>query len=351
MTRMASQTSPVIGGVDTHLDLHFAAVVEGDGTVLGTNSFPTTRHGYRSLLAWMRSYGQVVRVGVECTGTYGAGLVRLLGREGVPVLEVTAPDASARRAKGKDDTLDAIAAARAAASGQRVQVAKRRDGQVEALRVLRTTRKTAVRCRRATLQQLHNTIVAAPEDIRDELRGFTRMKLVRTLAASRPNPTAFRDQHVATRLALKSLARRILELNDEVANLDEMIEPLVAELAPGLVALSGVGTESAGELLVAAGDNPDRLTSEASFAMLCGAAPIPASSGKTERHRLNRGGNRQANSALHMIVISRMRIDARTKTYVARRSAEGLSKREIMRCLKRYVAREVFRVLQAGTLT
>ncbi len=349
MKSMTPDTALVIGGVDTHLDLHFAAVVEPDGDVLGTKAFPTTRHGYRLLLAWMRSYGHLRRVGVECTGTYGAGLVRLLGREGIPVLEVTAPDSQARRAKGKDDTLDAIAAARAAASGQRVQVAKNRNGQVEALRVLRTTRKTAVRCRRATLQQLHNTIVAAPEDLRDELRHLTRMKLLRSLAASRPNPTAFRTQAVATRLALKSLARRILELNDEIASLDEMIVPLVAELAPALVELPGVGTESAGELLVTAGDNPDRLGSEASFAMLCGACPIPASSGKTKRHRLNRGGNRQANSALHMIVISRMRLDPRTKAYVARRTAEGLSKRETMRCLKRYVAREVFAVLTANS--
>ena len=230
MTSIAPTKTDVIGGVDTHLDLHMAAVVEPDGTVLGTRAFPTTRAGYRQLLAWMKGHGNLLRVGVESTGTYGAGLVRLLGREGVPVLEVTGPDKSVRRSSGKDDTLDAIAAARAAASGQRVQVAKDRNGQVEALRVLRTTRKTAVKCRRATLQQLHNTIVAAPEDIRDELRGFTRMRLLRTLAASRPNQTAFRDPACATRLALKSLARRVLELNDEIAELDRMIEPLVAEL-------------------------------------------------------------------------------------------------------------------------
>ena len=204
MDSMTTSTTPVIGGVDTHLDLHFAAAVTPDGTVIGTKAFPTTRHGYRLLLAWMRSHGTLKRVGVECTGTYGAGLVRLLGREGVPVLEVTGPDPSARRAKGKDDTLDAIAAARAAASGQRVQVAKNRNGQVEALRVLRTTRKTAVRCRRATLQQLHNTIVAAPENVRDELRHLTRMKLIRTLAASRPNTAAFRDQTAATRHRARS---------------------------------------------------------------------------------------------------------------------------------------------------
>lgn len=337
----------VIGGVDTHQDLHSAAVVTIDGTPLGTASFPTTRSGYRRLLFWMRSYGSLLRVGVESTGTYGAGLVRLLAREGVPVLEVTAPDKAARRRKGKDDVIDAISAARAAASGQRVQVAKDRNGQVEALRVLRTTRKTAIKCRRAALQQLHNTIVAAPEDLRDELRHFTRMKLLRTCAAWRPNITGYRDPAVATRIAIRSLCRRILQINDEIAELDHLIKPFVAELAPTLVALKGVGTECAGELLVTAGENPERLQSEASFAMLCGASPIPASSGKTNRHRLNRGGNRQANSALHMIALCRMRSDPRTKTYVQRRLAEGLSKREVMRCLKRYIAREVFSILMA----
>ncbi|MHB0866809.1 MAG: IS110 family RNA-guided transposase [Thermoleophilia bacterium] len=349
MKSIARIEPEIIGGVDTHQDLHTAAVVTPYGTPLGTGSFPTTRAGYRKLLAWMRSHGKLLRVGVESTGTYGAGLVRLLAREGVPVLEVTAPDLATRRGKGKDDTIDAVAAAQAAASGQRVQVAKDRNGQVEALRVLRTTRKTAVKCRRATLQQLHNTIVAAPEDLRDELRHFTRMKLLRTCAAWRPNITAYRDPTVATRIAIKSLCRRVLDLNDEIAELDRLIEPLVAELAPTLIALEGVGTECAGELLVTAGENPERLRSEASFAMLCGASPIPASSGKTQRHRLNRGGNRQANSALHMIVLCRMRTDPRTKAYVARRLAEGLSKREVMRCLKRYVAREVFSILVART--
>jgi len=338
----------VAGGVDTHQDLHYAAVVDGGGDVLGTKAFSTTRAGYRALLCWMRGFGTLMRVGVEATGTYGAGLTRHLALAGVPVFEVTGPDKAQRRSKGKDDTLDAVAAARAALCGQRVWIAKDRSGAVEALRVLRTTRKTAVRCRRATLQQIHNTIVAAPEELRDQVRNLTRMQLLRTCAAWRPDAIAFRDPVVATRIALKSLSRRILDLNDEIADLDRLIEPLIAELAPGLLALEGVGAECAGEFLVTAGDNPERLRFEAGFAMLCGACPIPASSGKTERHRLNRGGNRQANAALHMVVVCRMRSDERTKEYVARRLAEGLSKREIMRCLKRYVAREVYGVLAAS---
>ena len=221
------------------------------------------------------------------------------------------------------------------------------SGTVEALRVLRTTRKTAIKCRRAALQQLHNTIVAAPEEVRDQVRNLTRMQRLRTCAAWRPDTVGYRDPVVATKLSLKSLARRILDINDEIAELDRFIVPLVEELAPSLLELEGVGTENAGAVMVAVGDNPDRLRSEASFAMICGVCPIPASSGKTQRHRLNRGGNRQANSALHMVVVCRMRTDERTRAYVARRTLEGLSKREIMRCLKRYVAREIYRVLTA----
>jgi transposase len=335
----------VAGGVDTYQDQHVAAVLDKEGTVLGVEHFPTTRHGYLTLISWMRGFGDVSRVGVECTGSYGAGLVRYLALAGLTVLEVTGPDESLRRAKGKDDTVDAIAAAQAALTGQRVRVAKDRNGRVESLRVLLTTRRTAIKCKRAALQQLHNTIVAAPDSVREQMRNQTRMELLRSLAASRPDRVAFRDPTIATRIALKSLARRVLELNDEIGNLDQLIEPLVNELAPNLLALLGVGVESAGAFLVAAGDNPERLTSEASFAMLCGACPIPASSGKTSRHRLNRGGNRQANSALHIVVLSRIRMDERTQTYMKRRLAEGLSKRETMRCLKRYVARENFQVL------
>ena len=345
MPIVTADTPTVIGGIDTHQDLHAAAVVSRDGTVLGSQSFSTTRAGYRAMLRWFRSYDELVRVGVEATGTYGAGITRHLALAGVPVLEVTGPDRSLRRAKGKDDSLDAIAAAQAALTGQRVQVAKDRSGAVEALRVLRTTRKTAIKCRRATLQQLHNTIVASPDEVRDQVRNLTRMQLLRTCASWRPDTVGYRDPVVATRIALKSLARRVLDLNDEVADLDRLIEPLVEELGSTLTQLEGVGPNSAGEFIVAAGENSDRLRSEAGFAMLCGACPIPASIGKTQRQRLNRGGNRQANSALHIVVLSRMRTDPRTKKYVERRLNEGRTKREIMRCLKRYVAREIYHAI------
>ena len=313
MANTIAEGTQIIGGVDTHQDLHTAAIVDLDRAVLGTESFSTTRAGYRAMLRWFRSHGELLRVGVEFTGTYGAGITRHLALSGVPVLEVPGPDRAGRRAKGKSDALDSVAAAEAARTKIRVQVAKDRSGAVEALRVLRTTRKTAMKCRRAALQQLHNTIVAAPEEMRDPVRNLTRMQRLRTCAAWRPDTVGYRDPVVATKLSLKYLARRVLDLNDEIAELDRFIGPLVEELAPNLLQLEGVGIENAGELMVAAGENLDRLRSEASFAMMCGTCPIRASSGQTQRHRLNRGGNRQANSALHMVVICRMRTDQRTK--------------------------------------
>jgi transposase len=347
MAELAAASRVVVGGIDTHKDLHVAAVLDTAGVVRGTQSFSTTRAGYRALVRWMRSYGDVRQVGIEGTGSYGAGVTRHLNDAGIEIFEVDRPDRSDRRLRGKSDTLDAENAARAVLAGRRTTTPKTKDGQVESLRVLRLTRSTAVKSRRAAIQLLRNHIVSAPEELRDQVRNLTRMQLIRTCAAWRPDATGFRDPVVATRIALRSLARRILELNDEIADLDELIAPLVQELAPTLVQATGIGVEIAGQLLVTAGDNPDRLRSEASFAMLCGVAPLPASSGKTQRHRLNRGGDRAANSALHLAVIVRMRMDDRTRAYVARRTADGLSKLEIIRCLKRYLAREVFALLRA----
>jgi len=336
----------VIGGVDTHKDLHVAAVVDEHDNVIGAESFPTTRVGYRSLLKWMRQHGEVSRIGVECTGSYGAGLLRHLNNADVEVLEVTAPDRSDRRKRGKDDTLDAISAAHAAFARVRTVTPKTRDGMIESLRVLRITRKTAVGARRVALQMIQMQIVCAPEELRDQLRNLTRMQLIRMLAAWRPDTTGFRDPMTANKIAMKHYARRYLELHDEIADLDVMIKAIVDDLAPELVERTGVGYESASQLLITAGDNSERLKSEASFAMLCGTAPLPASSGKTTRHRLNRGGDRAANSALHMIAISRWRVDPATKTYVARKRAEGHSNPEILRCLKRYIAREMFYLIR-----
>ena len=348
MASMPAEDTGIIGGVDTHQDLHTAAIVTLEGAVLGTESFATTRTGYRAMLAWFRSHGELLRVGVESTGSYGAGIARHLALSGVPVLEVTGPDRAARRARGKDDALDAVAAGRGGSHGMsrskwpRTAAARWRPCGCCA-RLARPRSSAAGRpCSSFTTRSSPRRTRCATRS-----RNLTRMRRLRICAAWRPDAAGYRDPTVATRLSLKSLARRILDLDGEIAELDRFIAPLVEELAPDLLKLEGVGTASAGELLVTAGENPDRLRSEASFAMLCGACPLPASSGKTRRHRLNRGGNRQANSALHMIVLCRMRTDPRTRTYVERRTGEGLSKREVMRCLKRYVAREVHRVLTA----
>lgn len=350
MPSIASQSRVVIGGVDTHKDLHVAAVLDTNGGLIDTGSFSTTRAGYRALLRWMRGLGDVRLVGVEGTGSYGKGLTRHLLEAGIEVVEVCRPDRTDRRRRGKSDTIDAENAARAALSGQRTHTPKSMAGKVEALRVLRTTRGSAVKSRRAALQRLHNLIVEAPAELRDQIRNMTRMQLLRTCAAWRPDTDAFRDPVTATRIAIKSICQRILHLHDEIGLFDDQIAALVDEIVPELTQAVGIGREVAAQILCTVGDNPERLRSEAAFAMLCGVAPIPASSGKTQRHRLNRGGDRAANSALHLAVITRLRVDPRTKEYVKRRTADGLSKLEIMRCLKRYLARELYYLIKNSNL-
>ncbi|UIK08958.1 IS110 family transposase [Neorhizobium galegae] len=335
----------VVADVDTHKDLHVAAVVDNYDRVLETRSFPTARNGYRLMLAWMRTFGELQRIGIECTGSYGAGLPRYMQTAGVEVLEVTTPDRHDRRRRGKNDDLDAQAAAHAAFAEQRTVTPRSRDGMVESLRVLKACRKTAVNARRIALQLIQNTIIAAPDALRDQLRRMTRMQLVRLLAAWRPDLTAYRDVEAAYRITLKSLGRRYLERHDEIADLDMMIAAIVEDLAPDLIERNSIGHNSAAQLLLTADDNPERLRSEASFAALCGVSPVPASSGKTIRHRLNRGGDRLANSALHIIAIGRLRTDEKTQQYVARRVAAGHSKLDAIRALKRYIAREVFGII------
>jgi transposase len=333
----------VVGGVDTHKDVHVAAVVDTAGRILGTESFPTTAAGHRQLLRWMERHGTVLRVGVEGTGSWGAGLTRALTNAGVTVVEVDRPNRQLRRRRGKSDPVDAEAAARAALAGDATTTPKTHDGYVEMIRVLRVTRRSAVKARTQAANQLHALVVNAPDELRAQLRGLTLTALVAHAARFRVGSVT--SPTVATKLALRELARRHQQLTAEVDGLEEHLEELVSEAAPALVAKTGVGIDTAGALLVAAGDNPGRLTNEASFAALCGVAPVDASSGKQQRHRLNRGGDRTANQALWRITLVRMRCDPTTKTYVARRQAEGKTKREIIRCLKRYIAREIYNAL------
>ncbi len=335
----------VTGGVDTHQDTHTAAVIDVVGRVLGSQQFPATAAGYATLLAWMRGFGRLLRVGVEGTGAYGAGLARLLRDEGVDVIEVDRPDRKTRRFQGKSDPIDAIQAAKAALAGERTGTPKQRDGRVEALRNLRVARRSAVDQRADAQRQIKALIVTAPDELRARLRGLAVKDLITTCANLRPDRADAATPATATTIALRSLARRHQQLTTEIADLDELLEPLVAAINPGLLAANGVGADVAGQLLVTAGENHDRLTSEAAFAMLCGAAPIPASSGKTNRHRLNRGGDRQANKALYRVALCRLRWDTRTRAYMERRTKDGLSKKEIIRCLKRYIARELYQFI------
>ena len=348
MTTLASDAVVVIGGVDTHADIHVAAACDPLGAVLGTESFPTTPSGYRRLLAFLVSFGPVTVVGVEGTGSYGAGLARHLAEVGVRVVEVNRPNRQVRRRHGKSDTVDAIAAARAVISGQATVIPKTHDGSVEALRALQIVHRSAMKSRTQALNQLHALVVTAPEAIRAPLRGLNRQQLLATCQAYRPGNG---DDIVAvTKFALRHLAIRIGELTIETTEISKRRRRLLNQCAPTLMAIIGVGPDTATALMLAAGDNPDRLGSPAAFAALLGASPIPASSGKTTRMRLNRGGDRQGNSALWHIVISRMATQPATKAYVERRTEEGLSKPEIIRCLKRYVAREVFNALPREVL-
>jgi transposase len=335
---------PVTGGVDTHLDVHVAAALDGLGGLLGVESFPASPAGYRRLLAWMSSFGPVGRVGVEGTGAYGAGLSRYLGRCGVTVIEVDRANRQARRQAGKSDPADAVEAARAAQSGRARGLAKSRDGNVEAIRALLVTRRSARDMRIKSLCQIRHLCFTGPDDLRERLQGLSAVMLPREAAALRPraggDPVLY-----ATKVSVQALARRVLAFDDEIERIDELLAELVEQTAPSLLALHGVGVEGAAALLVAAGDNPQRLRSEAAWAHLCGVSPIEASSGKVTRHRLNRGGDRQANSALWRIVMVRMVSHPPTRAYVERRTKQGRSKLEIMRMLKRYVAREVYRHL------
>jgi transposase len=343
---MSGSKQPVTAGVDTHGDTHHAAVVDPVGRHLGDREFPATPSGYRRLVAWLMAAGDVQRVGVEGTGTYGAALTRLLRQRGLDVVEVDRPDRKLRRQKGKSDPTDAYAAALAALSGRATATPKARNGAVESIRALRVVRRSAVKARTQSINQLRALLVTAPAELREQLRGLGAAALIRSCTRLRPGTDAV-DPCTATKMALRMLARRYDQLTAEIAEADKTLATLVAAAGPKLLEIPGVGVQVAGQLLVTAGDNPDRLRSEASFAHLCGVAPLPASSGRTDRHRLNRGGDRAANNALYIIVLSRLRHHERTRDYARRRRAQGMSSREIIRCLKRYVAREIHQTLTA----
>jgi len=345
MTTMTTADRFVTGGVDTYRDFHVAAALDHLGGVLGTAQFPTSAKGYRSLLSWLAEFGTVEAVGVEGTGSYGAALARHLAESDVRVIEVGRPNRQVRRRHGKTDVVDAIAAARAVQSGDATATPKSHDGPVEALRALKMVQRSARKARTQALNQLHALVLTAPEGLRAKLRGRRNRDLITTCAAFRVRAEDDSLNSIL-RLSMRELAQRILLLEEQNRTVRDRMHRITTELAPDLVAKTGVGPDTATTLLITAGDNPGRLGHEKSFAALVGASPIPVNSGQIQgRVRLNRGGDRDANSALWRIAIVRLATDQDTRDYVAKRQAEGKTKSEAIRCLKRYIAREVFNAL------
>ena len=319
---MSEKHTEIVGGVDTHRDVHVAAAVDATGALLATAPFAANAAGYGELATWLATWGPVRRVGVEGTGSYGAGLARHLAAAGVEVVEVNRPNRQTRRRAGKSDTVDAAAAARAALAGDATAVPKAHNGPVEAIRMLTVARRSAVKARTQAHNQIHSLLVTVPEALKDHLSGHRGGALIDACARLRPATTADALLAAAKR-ALRSLARRHQALSAEIAALDGELRALCAAANPALLAAHGVGPDTAAALLIAAGDNPQRLHSDASFAALCGASPIQASSGQTTRHRLNRGGDRHANQALWRIAMVRLRHDPRTQAYAARAPAKA----------------------------
>ena len=348
MHSMTQEQTLVVGGADSHADTHHVAALDHRGALLSTKAFPTTTPGYRQLLDWLSSFGEIDVVAVESTGSYAAALVRYLREHDVRVVEVNRPHSHTRRRVGKSDPIDAEMAARLFQAGKAKAVPKQTDGIVESIRLLRAARHSAVKSRSAATVQLRDLIITPPQELRDQLSHRRTLRGKSNVCARfRPSPGGLRSPSQAAKFALRSVAHRIESLDREIKTLDRQLEQLVTAAAPRTIQLLGISTGHAGQLLVTAGQNIERLHGESSFAMLCGASPIPASSGKTTRHRLNFGGDRQANRAVHLIAVCRLRFCPRTRAYAQRRTAEGKTKREIMRCLKRYIAREVYNALRA----
>lgn len=336
----------VILGVDTHLDVHVGVVIDAVGRVQGTLSIQTNLSGYEQLLRWARGFGRLERAGIEGTGSYGAGLTRLLEHEGIAVIEINRPNRSRRRLRGKSDPTDAESAARAVLANDATGIPKARSGMAEALRTLSVARRSAVKAKTQAVNQLRALLISAPSSLREAVLEVKTERCVAACAVlsvdDEKNPVM-----ASLKMTLRLLAKRWRALHEELRELDKQLARLTKLAAPRILGRYGVGPQTAATLLITAGDNPSRLRNEAALAALCGVSPLEASSGKTSRHRLNRGGQRQANNALWTIAMVRMRSDARTLKYVARRTAEGLSKKEIHRCLKRYIVRELYPLILA----
>ena len=339
-----ARSGHIVIGVDTHKHVHVAAALDSIGGILATMTIATDSGGFKQLLEWAATFGQIIAFGIEGTGSYGAGLTSFLRRKGHRIFEVNRPDRRMRRLVGKSDTLDAENAARAVFAGFATAEPKTADGIVEMIRQLKVAHDSGVKDRSSAMITLKAMLIHSPETLRKEMARKTQITLVRQFANIRPRDLEFPDDSI--RHTLRALARRWQYLDAETKELHTMIEDLVMCTAPHLVEPFGIGVDTAAEILIVVGDNPERVRSEAALAKLAGISPIPASSGMTSgRHRINHGGHRQLNAAIYRAVIVRMRFHQPTIDYVARRTAEEKSKRDIIRCLKRYVIREVYHLV------
>jgi transposase len=329
----------IIIGVDTHKHVHVAVAIDTLGVHLADRSFAADSGGYIQLAEWAEALGRIESFGIEGTGSYGVGLTSALRRRGHRIIEVNRGNRQARRTNGKSDTADAETAARQVLAGVAKAVPKTADGQVEMIRQLKVARDTAVKARTTAIITLKQLVVNAPPELREALSALNDKALINRCASFRV--TKIIDTTTSAKYSLRTLARRWLALNAEITEADRHLDELTTDVAPTMRQAFGVGPDTAAEMLVVFGDNPQRIRSDAAFAKLCGACPISASSGMSSgRHRLYTGGHRQANAALYRSVIVRMRFHKPTIAYVNRRTAEGLGKREIIRYLKRYLARE-----------
>ena len=336
----------IIIGVDTHKYAHVAVAIDHLGARLAAQHVAANREGYAQLEAWaaaLAGNGRVVAYGVEGTGSYGVGLASFLRRTGHRVVEVNRGDRRSRRSNGKSDTLDAEAAARAVLGGQAVAIPKSADGTAEMIRQIKIARDTARKAKTSAVITLKALIVTAPAELREQFSGLSDKILIEKCAGLRPG--AVSSPTASTKHSLRSLAKRFQALEAEIRDHDTILDDLTRSHAPTLREGIGIGADTAAEMLIVFGDNPERIHSEAAFSKLCGASPVPASSGMTNRHRLSRAGHREANAALYRAVIVRMRFHQPTIDYVTRRTAEGLSKRDIIRCLKRFLAREIYQAV------
>jgi transposase len=345
MISIAQRAMPrkVAIGVDTHKHIHVAVALDEFGGRLGELTIPTDSGGYAQLQRWATEQGAILAFGIEGTASYGAGVTGFIRRHGHRVIEVNRPDRRERRLNGKSDALDAESAARAVLSGRARATPKAADGQIEMLRQIKIAKDTAVKARTQAMITLKTLVITAPPELREQLDGLPKMTLIERCAGLRPGQMT--TPLAATKHVLRGLARRWQQLQVEIKEHERHLATLTGAVAPAMVAAFGIGPDTAAEMLIVAGDNPERVRSEPAWAKLCGVCPVPASSGTTSRFRLNRGGHRQANSALYRTVIVRLRFHQPTIDYVARRTAEGKTKAEIIRCLKRYVAREVWAYL------